>query len=392
MSIGELNSVDVGERLKVAREASGITQADAAGAIDLARTTLIAIEKGQRRIRTDELRQLARLYRTSVNALLRSESVHVDLVPRFRKLNSSNEDASDAAAQLLSKLVSAEVELENFLGINRALNYPPERPLLPGDVRAQAEADAMELRQWLGLGLGPTRELVTLLELELGVRVYIRKLDAKVSGLFAYDDRLGACMLLNAAHPRERRSQTAGHELGHLISSRRTPEVLHLNQPEKSREERYANTFGRVFLTPARAVKQKFQIVSAGASRLTRRHVIVLAHAFGVSREAMVRRLEELGLTRPGTWDWFQSNGGITDDQAHQVLGDLTLADAETADANRPTTLRLNMLAAEAWRQELLSEGQLASLLHLDRIELRKILDDEEIEGSGADGLPKLLD
>ena len=24
----------------------------------------------------------------------------------------------------------------------------------------------------------------------------------------------------------------------------------------------------------------------------------------------MVRRLEELGLARPGTWDWFRSHGG----------------------------------------------------------------------------------
>ncbi len=82
------------------------------------------------------------------------------------------------------------------------------------------------------------------------------------------------------------------------------------------REERYANAFGRAFLTPARGVMQKFHEVTAGSDRLTRRHVIILAHFFGVSREAMVRRLEELGLTKPGTWDWFQSNGGITDEQA----------------------------------------------------------------------------
>lgn len=109
-----------------------------------------------------------------------------------------------------------------------------------------------------------------------------------------------------------------------------------------------------------------------------------------MSREALVRRLEELGLTKRGTWDWFQANGGITNNQASQVLGDLTIPDAEAADAERPTTLRVNNLAAEAWRQGLLSEGQLAGLLHLDRIELRELLDAVETEGSGSDGLPKL--
>ena len=89
----------------------------------------------------------------------------------------------------------------------------------------------------------------------------------------------------------------------------------------------------------------------------------------------MVRRLEELGLVKPGTWDWFQANGGITDEQERQVLGDLSAPDAQKADADRPTTLRLNLLAAEAYRQELLSEGQLARLLHIDRVELREMLD-----------------
>ena len=104
----------------------------------------------------------------------------------------------------------------------------------------------------------------------------------------------------------------------------------------------------------------------------------------------MVRRLEELGLTKPGTWDWFQVNGGITDEQARQVLGDLAAVDTGKMEAERPTTLRLNSLAAEAWRQGLLSEGQLARLLRLSRVELREILDDVEIEEVEADGMAKL--
>jgi Zn-dependent peptidase ImmA (M78 family) len=226
----------------------------------------------------------------------------------------------------------------------------------------------------------------------MGVRVYVRRFDGRISGLFAYDDALGACMLLNANHPRDRRTQTAGHETGHLVSTRRDPEVLHEHEGEQSREERYANAFGRAFLTPARAVMQKFQEVTAGSERLSRRHVVVLAHFFGVSREALVRRLEELGLTKPDTWDWFVANGGITDEHARQVLGDLPPADSYKADADRPTTLRLNLLAAEAGRRGLLSEGQLARLLRLDRLELREILTTQELEGSEGDGVINRID
>ena len=373
---------DAGERLRIARESAKITQASAAKAIGVARTTIIAIEQGERRARMNELRQLAKLYGTSVNALLRQEAVHVDLAPRFRKVVGSDDQAAEAAA-LLAELAKAEAELENLLGVRRVRNYPPERPLLPGDVRAQAEQDAMELR--------PVADIVTLLEMELGVRVYVRRFDGRISGVFAYDDALGPCMLLNANHPRERRTQSAGHETGHFLSTRREPEVLHHNEAESSREERYANAFARALLTPARAVMQRFQEVTAGSERLTRRHVIVLAHFFCVSREAIVRRLEELGSVKAGTWDWFAANGGITDEQARQVLGDLSAPDAYKADADRPTSLRLNLLASEAYRQGLLSEGQLARLLHLDRVELREILGSQELEGSEADGVQNLL-
>jgi Zn-dependent peptidase ImmA (M78 family)/DNA-binding XRE family transcriptional regulator len=391
-SLEQISPVEVGQRLRLAREDANVTQADAGTAIGAARTTIVAMEQGHRRARITELQKLAMLYGTSVNALLRRESVHVDLAPRFRKLPGSSEAAAAAAAGLMADLAKAEVELENLLGVHRIRNYPPERPILRGDVRVQAEQDATELRQRLGLGNGAVSDIVTILEMEMGVRVFVRKFDGRISGLFAYDDTVGACMLLNANHPRERRTHTAGHETGHLISTRRQPEILRLEEQENSREERYANAFARGLLTPARAVMQKFQEIIAGSDRLTRRHVIILAHFFGVSREAIVRRLEELGSIKPGTWDWFQANGGITDEQARQVLGDLPSPDAGKLDADRPTTLRLNLLAAEAYRRELLSEGQLARLLRLDRLELRAILSSTELDGGEADGVPNLLD
>jgi Zn-dependent peptidase ImmA (M78 family)/DNA-binding XRE family transcriptional regulator len=383
---GALQQTEIGERLRHARERKGLRQAEAATEAMLARTTLIAIEQGLRKVRMDELRTFARIYDTSVNDLLRREAIRADLAPKFRKQFRQVDDSTEQAIQLLANLAQAEVELEQLMGISRVRNYPPERSILPGDVRAQAEQDALELRQWLGLGLSPIMDIITLLEIELGVRVYVRSLKGPISGLFAYDEQLGACMLLNADHPRERRTLTAAHELGHLVSTRRLAEVLDEMEISNSREERYSTAFAIAFLMPVRAVMQKFQEIVAASGKLTRRHIIVLAHIFGVSREAIVKRLEDLKLTKPGTWEWFVQNGGITDDQARQVLGDLHGGDSHKAEAGRPTTLRLALLAGEAFRRELLSEGQLARLLQVDRLELREMFEGLEIEGSEADG------
>jgi Zn-dependent peptidase ImmA (M78 family)/DNA-binding XRE family transcriptional regulator len=389
-NLDNLSPSELGERLRTARDRAKITQAAAANGLKVARTTVVAMEQGQRRVKLDELQCLAKLYQTSLNALLRIEAVHVDLKPQFRQAAGSGDADIEDAVELLTSLVKAEVELENLLGVQRARNYPPESPLRPGDVALQAEQDVLKLRHWLGLGVAPARDLPSLLELDLGVRLYLRRLPPKISGLYAYDEAVGACMLLNASHPRSRRAQSAAHELGHFVSTRRSADAFHDNAPEAAREEKYVNAFGRAVLTPPEAVQAAFKDVTAGASQLTRRHVIILAHMFGVSREAMVRRLAELGLVKPGTWDWFQANGGITDDQARQVLGKERDLDPVRADADQPTSFRLGLLASEAWRRELLSEAQLARLLLIDRVEVRKLIDQFETEGVVADEAPEL--
>ena len=385
-----LTSEALGELLRDARENAKLTQTAAAQTLSVARTTLVAIEQGQRRVRLEELQKLATLYGVSLNVLLRQGNAKVDLRPRFRRAGEANSDVEEVIA-LLNSLVQAELELENLLGIKRARNDPPERPLLPGNILLQAEQDASELRQWLGLGMAPIHDMVSLLELQLGARIFIRQLPARISGLYAFDEVAGACILLNAMHPRDRRAQTAAHETGHFISTRRAPDALYADSSEASREERYANAFARCFLTPARTVSSRFQDVTAGAVRLTRRHIIILAHTFGVSREATVRRLEELGLTKPGTWDWFKNHGGITDEQAREVLGDAISPNLAKADAARQVSMRMSLMASEAWRRGLLSEGQLARLLHIDRVEVREMIDEFEAEGAVDGESPILL-
>lgn len=377
MSDGPRLTPGLGSRLRIAREAAHVTQAEAAQQIGIARTTLVAVEREQRRARLHEVRRLAALYGTSTNALLRRESVHVDLAPRFRKLMTTGDGAAREAARALTTLVSAEIELERVLGIDHTRNYPPERPLLPGDVRIQAERDAGEVRHWLGLGLSPIHDLVSLMELHLGIRVYFRPLDSSISGLFAYDDAIGATVLLNASHPRERQTHTAAHELGHLVANRHRPDVIRSDGIGASREESYADLFARALLTPAHAVAHRFREVTAGASRFTRRHAIVLSRAFGVPGEAMVRRLEELCLLRRGAWDWFQEDDGTTNGQVH---------DAATVAASGCIGVRLSLLAEAALSQELLSEGQLARLLCVSRVDLRRMFEEGDAERSEMSG------
>ena len=62
-------------------------------------------------------------------------------------------------------------------------------------------------------------------------------------------------------------------------------------------------------------------------------------------------------------------------------LGDQFVQDEAKVEADRPTTLRLSLLAAEAVRRDLLSEAQNARLLQVDRVELGALLDAFNSEG-----------
>src|SRR5258707_4898986 len=80
-----LSDQEIGNRHRLAREGAKFKKQEAAEAVKIARTTLAVVELGQRRARLDELQKLATLYKTSANAILRREAVHLDMVPRFRK-------------------------------------------------------------------------------------------------------------------------------------------------------------------------------------------------------------------------------------------------------------------------------------------------------------------
>ena len=373
--------IQLGERLRAARSQAGFTQKDAADKLGMARTTLLALEKGQRRLRIEELRDVARVYNVSVNGLLRPQSVVVSLVPRFRALPGKANKAADAAAILLNDLATAQVELEAMLGISFRPNYPPERLIGPHDIREQAEDAAMEIRQRLGLGLAPIVDVVSLLELEFGIRIFINPLaSGSISGLFIFDERVGACILLNRNHPRDRRAVTAVHELAHLITSRSQPDVVEGGTGPQSREERFASAFSYALLMPASLVRRRFSDLQRETGRFSPRHLVLLAHQFGVSEEALCRRLEELILVPSGTWDSLKDRG-FSGEIVRRVLGDK----ADQTESAVPA--RVWFLAAEAYRRELLSEGQIARMLHADRLEVRTILDSlgpEDWDGFGS--------
>jgi Zn-dependent peptidase ImmA (M78 family) len=295
--------------------------------------------------------------------------VKVEIVGLLRKKSRTPEGDSDAIATLgiLHDIAAAYVELEQRLNKVSFVDYPPERRVGRGRIAQQAEEVAAELRARLGLGLGPIPDLESILELEVGVRIFVRPLPPSVAGAYAYHPELGACIALNRLHPHAQRRWTLACELAHFMTARYEPSVVMADVNREGEGDVFEGEFAAAFLMPSATVRRIFEEYAGETGTFAARHLILGTRRLGVSLEGFGRRLESLELLPRGTFDALKGRG-LDERAVQQVLG-------PQEDQIGLEGTRLLLLASEASELGLYSEGQLADMLVLDRVELRRAID-----------------
>ena len=365
----------LGHRLQEARKARGLTQQQAADTLAVARTTVTALEKGDRRVRPDELIQLARLYARPVSSLVGSREPVADFAVQFRSGQGSDrpqqiEEEQDQAVQDFQTLCEDYLYLETLNGTRMQQSYPPQYVIDGIPTEDAAENVASAERNRLGLGDGPVLRLREILENDVGIRVFYDILPSRVAGAFSYTEELGGCVLVNARHPEERRRWSMAHEYGHFLTSRFRSELTILGAFERvPASERFADAFARSMLMPAPGLLRRFhQIAQESEGRVTAAEVCRIAHYYFVSVEAMMLRLEELRLLPRGAWERLRGRG-FKVREAQEQLG---LASIPRDDGFLP--LRYKFLAVRAYEEGNLTEGELARLLRVDRVSARRVV------------------
>ncbi len=363
----------LGHRLQEARKARGLTQQQAADSLAVARTTVTALEKGARRVRPDELIQLARLYARPVSSLVGSREPVADFAVQFRTAMAGesllqSQDEQDQAVQDFQALCEDYLYVETLNGTRMPRNYPPQYVIggIPPD--DAAEDVAASERNRLGLGDGPVLRLREILENDVGIRVFYALLPSRVAGAFSYTEELGGCILVNARHPEERRRWSMAHEYGHFLTSRFRSELTILGRYERvPTSERFADAFARSMLMPAPGLRRRFyQMAQESEGRVTVAEVCRVAHHYFVSVEAMMLRLEELRLLPKGAWERLRSRGF----KVREAQSQLGLVPNPRDDRLLP--LRYQFLAVRAYEEGNLTEGELARLLRIDRVSARR--------------------
>lgn len=365
----------LGRRLQEARKARGLTQQDVAESLAVARTTVTALEKGDRRIRPDELIQLAKLYARLVGDLVGPREPMADFAMQFRTAvaRTGSQQAQtelDQGVQEFQRLCEDYLYLEKLNGVPFTRAYPAPYPVEGVGPEEAAEDVASAERNRLGLGDGPVLNLREILENDVGLRIFYVSLPSRVAGIFAYTEELGGCIAVNALHPEERRRWSMAHEYGHFLTNRFRSEISILAAYERvPASERFADAFARSFLMPAAGLRRRFNEMSrSSGGKMTAAEVCRVAHYYFVSVEAMMLRLEELRLLPGGTWERLRDRG-FKVREAQEQLG-LTPHPHD----DQPLPIRYQFLAVRAYQEGNLTEGELARLLRVDRVQARRMV------------------
>ncbi len=379
-----LDNIDLrrlGQLLEQARKKCGMTQADAAKVIDAARTTMVAIEKGERRLKPTELIKLARAYGRPVSDFVRDRPVIQPFDVQFRAAYQRSQEEEvqiEPAILRLEELCRNYLELEEIMDAPLPQNYPSEYEVTDKPIKAAAETIAVTERQRLGLGDGPIPRLRDILEQDVGLRIFYLEMPSKYSEVYSYDERLGGCMAINANHPEERRRWSLAHGYLHFLAHRRKPVFHFEGQYQRIPEsERLADTFPKYFLMPTSGLFKRFNDMSQTHGKFTPTNLFTLAHRYGVSVEALVYRLEEMELLPSGTWNRLR-NRGLKVRKVQQELGL-----KEIPQRSDMAPLHYQHLAIEALDQGLITEGNFSDFLKVDRLEARRIAEALREHSSG---------
>lgn len=377
MNTNPIDTLDLrklGQELKRARKQSGLTQEDAAELVHVARTTITAIEKGERKIRADELVELARAYGRQVSDFLRSRSTLESFqAVQFRGPTSQKEEHQEEIEISVSRfedLCSNYLELEQITGIKSIRHYATEYRRKGLNLELEAEGLAQAERNRLGLGDAPLLLIRDILEQDVGIKIFYLPLQpGNLSGIYYYSEDLGGCIAVNSNHEEDRCRWTLCHDWCHFIADRYEPTVLiedgYLRQPAS---ERFADLFAKYFLMPTSTITQRFNEIYSQQNAMTLRGLCILAHRFGVSVEALTRRLEDLRLMKAGAWQRLLDRG-VKIRETQKELG------LQPVEGRRDVfPIQYREMAFVAYETGKISEGQFANFLQLNQIASRQLV------------------
>lgn len=274
------------ERIRRARLLRGLSLQELADAMgDITKQALSKFETGKDSPNSTRLIQLASKLELKPEYFFRPDTVTLGQI-EFRKHTSLGAKAQASILEAALEHIERYVELESqfeAVQVFRRFDYRQHFPVAESE---EAEVAAAELREQWKLGGDAIRSMTELLE-EEGIKVVELDAPERFDGLSAEIANSGdPVVILNKGKSGERCRFTLAHELGHLVM--RFPEGI-----ADQEEERLCHRFAGAFLFPAGQVREDF---GTYRKRLEIRELKLAKHYYGLSMQAILHRLKDLGI------------------------------------------------------------------------------------------------
>jgi len=340
---------DVGERVRVARLAAGLTQEDLGGRAALDRTMIVKIESGSRRIDAIELVRLSSALQVPVDFLLRSTPLVLS-----RRASVMTEDTNTEAARESGRLDLALVAWLHDVQQMVELGVLQPVPLLMAEGLVDSEAAARNLALWvrgqLGAGNEPINSLVEFCE---RAGQYVLVTDVPGEGSSVVDGNVAVAVVSLAGDPGRRRA-TAAHELGHLVVGDEYSSDLGVHASRGEREA-LLDAFAAELLLPAQVLAD----AGGGAQHMTRDQLIGFAARYRTSWSLAVRQATHAGVLRGQA----RHDGGWSAPTRSEFLEALGWAPQPDLEAIRVPPHFADAVMA-AWRNSALTATRAVELMH----------------------------
>ena len=277
----------IGQRLKLARTAAGLSQRALKARID-GRVTAQAFGQYERNASmpgSGALIALAGGLDVSVDYLLGDQDNVLEGIEFRTKRRIGRREEARIEATVLHR-VERYLTIEEVLGLPTvAWDQPRAAPYTVAGDPAAAEHGARSLRDYWGVGLDPIPNMVELLE-ERGIKVIETEL-TDVDGLTAHV-RCGNRILVQVIVVKrttwgEHQRVTMAHELGHLV----------LDFGPQTDAEEAAQRFAGAFLMPAEAL---WAAIDKRRTAIGWSELFDLKRLFGVSVQSLTQRCQTLGV------------------------------------------------------------------------------------------------
>jgi Zn-dependent peptidase ImmA (M78 family) len=278
----------IGQRLKLARSAAGLSLRDLQATIG-DRVTAQAIGKYERNEDVPSSSVLIALsdgLGVSLDYLAGDQSMVLEGVEFRKKQIASKKQQAQVQAQALH-LTERYLMVEEVLALPSAEWDKPQGSPYPVRELGDAERAADSLRKHWNLGIDPIPNLIELLE-ERGIKVLVLDSAENIDGLAAQVRRsrgepVRIIVIRKGVHG-ERQRFSLAHELGHM--------VMDIEGDERFREKA-AQRFAGAFLMPAEAM-----LSNAGKHRssIGWSELFGLKTLFGASIQAITYRCGDLGI------------------------------------------------------------------------------------------------